>query len=118
ARGRGAVAVLCDAAAVVPGGMPVIRVADVPRAMAFAAAAGYGHPSFSLEVVGITGTNGKTTTAHLVRAAVDGALGAPRCGIIGTVGHVYEDLRFEAAHTTPEPDEIARVLASFRDRGA
>jgi len=118
ARGRGAVAVLSDAATAVPAGMPVIRVVDVPRALAFAAAAVYGHPSFSLEVVGITGTNGKTTTAHLVRAAVDGALGAPRCGIIGTVGHAYEDLRFEAAHTTPEPDELARVLASFRDRGA
>jgi UDP-N-acetylmuramoyl-L-alanyl-D-glutamate--2,6-diaminopimelate ligase len=118
ARGRGAVAVLSDAATVVPGGMPVIRVADVPRALAFAAAAVYGHPSFSLEVAGITGTNGKTTTAHLVRAAVDGALGAPRCGIIGTVGHAYQDMTFEAAHTTPEPDELARVLASFRDRGA
>jgi len=115
---RGAVAVLGDSETAVPAGIPVLRVEDVPRALAFAAAAVYGHPSFSLEVVGITGTNGKTTTSHLVRAAVDGALGAPRCGIIGTVGHAYDGVTFEAAHTTPEPDELARVLAAFRDRGA
>jgi UDP-N-acetylmuramoyl-L-alanyl-D-glutamate--2,6-diaminopimelate ligase len=118
ARGRGAVAVLTHAETAVPEGVPVVRVGDVPRALAFAAAAVYGHPSFALEVVGITGTNGKTTTTHLVRAAIDGALGAPRCGIIGTVGHAYGGLTIEAAHTTPEPDELARVLATFRDEGA
>ena len=118
ARGRGAVAVLCEDGAAVPEGLAIVRVGDVPCALAFAAAAVYGHPSFSLEVVGITGTNGKTTTTHLVRAAIDGALGAPRCGIVGTVGHGYDGLTIEAAHTTPEPDELARVLAAIRDRGA
>ncbi len=115
---RGAVAVLCDPGGAVPSGVPAVRASDVPGALAFAAAAVYGHPSFTLEVVGITGTNGKTTTAHLVRTAIDGALGEPRCGIIGTVGHSYLDLAVEAAHTTPEADELARVLAAMRDRGA
>jgi UDP-N-acetylmuramoyl-L-alanyl-D-glutamate--2,6-diaminopimelate ligase len=115
---RGAAAVLCTAETVVPDGLPSVRVADVPGALAFAASAVYGHPSFSLDVVGVTGTNGKTTTTHLVRAAIDGALGARRCGTIGTVGHDYDGLTFDAVHTTPESDELARVLAAFRDAGA
>jgi UDP-N-acetylmuramoyl-L-alanyl-D-glutamate--2,6-diaminopimelate ligase len=99
-------------------GLPVLLVDDIAAGLAYAAAAVYGHPTFSLEVVGITGTNGKTTTAHLVRAAVDGALGKPLCGIVGTVGHVFGDLHIDAAHTTPEADELARVMAAMRKRGA
>jgi UDP-N-acetylmuramoyl-L-alanyl-D-glutamate--2,6-diaminopimelate ligase len=118
ARARGAVAVLANLQAVLPEGMPALRVDDVPRALAYAAAAVYGHPSFALDVVGVTGTNGKTTTTHLVRAAVDHVFGGPRCGIVGTVGHEFRDLRVTALHTTPEPDELARVLASMRDAGA
>jgi UDP-N-acetylmuramoyl-L-alanyl-D-glutamate--2,6-diaminopimelate ligase len=118
ARARGAVAVLCDAGALVPDGVPAVRVEDILRALAFAAAAIYGHPSFIMEVLGVTGTNGKTTTTHLVRAAVDGALGMSRCGIIGTVGHQYAELHVPASHTTPEADELSRILAAMRDRGA
>ena len=97
---------------------PVLRCADVASGLAFSAAAVYGHPSFALEVVGITGTNGKTTTAHLVQAAIDGALGALRCGTIGTVGHRFGELFLPAEHTTPEADEIARLLARMRAAGA
>ena len=118
ARARGAVALLADSDTVAPEGLPVLRVEDVPGALAFAAAAVYGHPSFSLDVVGITGTNGKSTTTHLVRALIDGALGGPRCAIVGTLGHEYDGATFPATHTTPESDELARVLASFRDHGA
>jgi UDP-N-acetylmuramoyl-L-alanyl-D-glutamate--2,6-diaminopimelate ligase len=97
-------------------GLPRIEAADVPRALAFAAAAVYGHPTFTLEVVGITGTNGKTTTAHLVQAAVDAAGG--RCGIVGTLGSRFEDLDLPTAHTSPEADELARIAAAMRARGA
>jgi UDP-N-acetylmuramoyl-L-alanyl-D-glutamate--2,6-diaminopimelate ligase len=118
ARARGAVAMMTDREVTAPEGVPVLRVDDVPSALAFAAAAVYGHPSFSLDLVGVTGTNGKSTTTHLVRALVEGALGGPRCGIIGTVGHEYAGTTFPASHTTPEADELARILAAFRDRGA
>jgi UDP-N-acetylmuramoyl-L-alanyl-D-glutamate--2,6-diaminopimelate ligase len=118
ARARGAAAVLTHRRAEVPQGIPAVRVEDVPRALAYAAAAVYGHPSFALDVVGVTGTNGKTTTTHLVRAAIDGVLGEPRCGVVGTVGHEYRDLRIEAIHTTPESDELARILAAMREAGA
>jgi UDP-N-acetylmuramoyl-L-alanyl-D-glutamate--2,6-diaminopimelate ligase len=116
----GAVALLAapDVAFAAPPGVPIVRVDDVTTGLAYAAAAVYGHPAFSLDVVGVTGTNGKTTATHLVRAAVDGALGAPCCGIIGTIGHAYAGETIEAAHTTPEADELARVMAVMRKRGA
>lgn len=117
---QGAVAILAATGAVDPASLPVpsVLVDDVTRGLAYAAAAVYGHPSFSLEVVGITGTNGKTTTAHLVRAAVDGALGTTTCAVLGTVGHWFGAERIPAEHTTPEADEIARVMACFRRAGA
>jgi UDP-N-acetylmuramoyl-L-alanyl-D-glutamate--2,6-diaminopimelate ligase len=98
--------------------VPVISVDDPASALAYASSAVYGHPSFSLDVVCITGTNGKTTTAHLVRAAVDGVLGRPSCGVMGTLGHAFAEWRLDAQHTTPEADEIARVMAAMRARGA
>lgn len=117
---RGAVAVMAASEAIDVGkqGVPLVVVEDIASALAYAASAVFGHPSFSLEVVGITGTNGKTTTAHLVRAAVDGAIGRPSCGVIGTVGHSFDGWRAPAEHTTPEADEIARVMAAMRTRGA
>jgi UDP-N-acetylmuramoyl-L-alanyl-D-glutamate--2,6-diaminopimelate ligase len=117
---RGAAAVLGGRGLIEPLGarVPVVLVDDAALALAFAASAVYGQPSFSLEVVGITGTNGKTTTAHLTRAAVDGALGRPSCGVIGTVGHSFREWALPAAHTTPEADEVARAMAAMRDRGA
>ncbi len=116
---RGAVALLADRASMIADAqVPVLRVDDVSTGLAYAAAAVYGHPAFSLDVIGITGTNGKTTTSHLVRAAVDGALGFPKCGIVGTIGHTYAGKTIAASHTTPEADELARVLAVMRKRGA
>lgn len=115
---RGAVALLLDETATAPEGVPVLRVADPTTALAYAAAAVYGHPGFSLDVIGITGTNGKTTTTHLLRHALDHVAGRPACATIGTVGHTFGALSLPASHTTPEADEIARLLAGFRDRGA
>lgn len=122
---RGAAAVLAErddgsasASTVSALSVPVVRVDDVATGLAYASAAVYGHPAFALDVVGITGTNGKTTTAHLVRAAIDGALGLPKCGIIGTIGHTFAGRTVAATHTTPEADELARVLAVMRKRGA
>ena len=93
-----------------------VEAEDVPRAIAFASAAVYGHPTFSLEVVGITGTNGKTTTSYLTAAAIRGAGGRP--GVVGTLGYRFEDLSQPSTHTSPEADELARIAATMRDRGA
>jgi UDP-N-acetylmuramoyl-L-alanyl-D-glutamate--2,6-diaminopimelate ligase len=98
--------------------LPKIVVDDVADGLAYAAAAVYGHPAFGMDITGITGTNGKTTTTYLLRAAVDGAIGIPRCGIIGTAGHVFGGETIDASHTTPEADELARVMARMKQRGA
>ncbi len=97
-------------------GLPRVVADDVPRALAFAADAAYGHPTRALRVVGITGTNGKTTTAHLVQAAIDGAGG--HAGIVGTLGYRFRDLDLPPTHTSPEADELARIAAAMRARGA
>jgi UDP-N-acetylmuramoyl-L-alanyl-D-glutamate--2,6-diaminopimelate ligase len=114
---RGAVAVMADTAA--PGGalpVPLLVVDDVRAAIAKAANLIYGDPTHKLAVVGITGTNGKTTTSYLVSAALEGCGFRP--GLIGTVGYRFESLVLPAAHTTPESDEIARTAASMAELGA
>ncbi len=116
---RGARAVLAARDLELPDlAVPVLRVPDAAVGLAWAAAAVYGHPAFSLDIVGVTGTNGKTTTTHLVRAAIDGAEGKACCGVVGTVGHTFAGRTVSAAHTTPEADELARVLAVMKKRGA
>jgi UDP-N-acetylmuramoyl-L-alanyl-D-glutamate--2,6-diaminopimelate ligase len=121
AKSRGAAAILvarADANKIPDALLPTIVADDIAGAFAFAAAAIHSHPSFTLEVIGITGTNGKTTTTHLVQAAIDAVEGMPKCGIIGTVGHSFGDYVVDAEHTTPEADELARVMAEMRARGA
>ena len=113
---RGAVALLLRAGTQAPAGIPVLEVEDVPRSLAFAADAVYGHPTAALKVVGITGTNGKTTTSQLVRACLD-AQGA-RTGVVGTLGNRFESLDLPSAFTSPEADELARVAALMLARGA
>lgn len=120
ARGAGAVAVLGEG---LPDGMtaplPYLRVPDARAALADAAAALAGHPSRALKVVGVTGTDGKTTTSwlarHLLRAA-----GIPT-GLLSTVGYELPDgeLRHFPAHfTTPEAPEVQATLAEMVRVGA
>ena len=113
---RGAVAVMADASAAVPPlACPVLRVRDVARALPFAAEAVHGYPSRSLRLVGITGTNGKTTTSWLVQRALE-ALGE-RCARLGTLGFELDGQTDETHLTTPEADGISRALALTRRRG-
>ncbi len=115
---RGAVAVIAKTGAIRQevSAIPVIEVDDVPRALAFASAAVYGHPTFGLDVVGLTGTNGKTTTSQLVAACIESSGGRP--AVIGTLGHRFESFFIEAKHTSPEADEIARLALEMKVLGA
>ncbi len=114
---RGAVAVLAERGMVDgPLPVPLLEVADAATALAIASASVYGHPTFALDVVGITGTNGKTTTAQLVRAVIDACGG--RTGVVGTLGYAFDDLALPATHTSPEADDLARIARAMRDRGA
>jgi UDP-N-acetylmuramoyl-L-alanyl-D-glutamate--2,6-diaminopimelate ligase len=75
----------------------------------------YGHPTQKVKVLGVTGTNGKTTTTYLVRHIL--AKQNVRCGLIGTVEIDDGRSRREASMTTPGPVEIAQLMASMRDKG-
>lgn len=111
---RGAGAILSDRE--FDGDVPLLLVPDPEFALAKAASTVWRHPSFTLEVVGITGTNGKTTTAWLIEHALE-ALGDPT-GLLGTVEHRFRKLTWPALHTTPEADDVARRSAAMRDAGA
>jgi UDP-N-acetylmuramoyl-L-alanyl-D-glutamate--2,6-diaminopimelate ligase len=95
---------------------PAIFVESTRRALSTLAAAFYGDPSLGLDVVGITGTNGKTTTNHMIASIFD-ASQIP-CGVIGTVGAGFAGRSWQLAHTTPLPQELHGLLATMRDDGA
>jgi UDP-N-acetylmuramoyl-L-alanyl-D-glutamate--2,6-diaminopimelate ligase len=86
-----------------------IQVADVRAALARAAASVHGHPSRQLKLVGITGTNGKTTTAHLIDSIIRAGEGTS--AMFGTIHHRIGNQEATAQHTTPEAADIQRMLA-------
>ncbi|MEJ7656876.1 MAG: UDP-N-acetylmuramoyl-L-alanyl-D-glutamate--2,6-diaminopimelate ligase [Thermoleophilaceae bacterium] len=104
---RGAAALVCERPLGL--GVPEVLVPDVRAAMGPAAARFHGDPSAELRVVGITGTNGKTTTAYLVRALLEA--GGVRCGLLGTVTSVVGGREEPVERTTPEAIDLQ---ASFR----
>jgi UDP-N-acetylmuramoyl-L-alanyl-D-glutamate--2,6-diaminopimelate ligase len=115
---RGAAALVVEEGSAPPNaaGVAVVTVPDSRRALSALAAALFLDPSLALEVVGITGTNGKTTTVQMVRAMLDAA--GIACGTIGTVGAAFGDTQWRLANTTPLPPELHGLLAAMRDAGA
>ncbi len=96
-------------------GVPEIVVGDVRAAMAPAAARLHGDPTASLRTIGVTGTNGKTTTAYLVRALLEAA-GHPT-GMLGTVTSIVGGEEHEVARTTPEAIDLQATFAAMRAAG-
>lgn len=86
-----------------------IQVSDARAALAQASAAVHGHPSRRLKLVGVTGTNGKTTTAHLIDAIIRASEGTS--AMFGTISHRIGNDAATAQHTTPEAADIQRMLA-------
>jgi UDP-N-acetylmuramoyl-L-alanyl-D-glutamate--2,6-diaminopimelate ligase len=112
---RGAIAVVSEAPP--PAGLtaPWIQVTDGRLALAALAAAFHGDPSHELLLVGITGTNGKTTTSYLLASVFEAA--GIRCGRVGTVGHRIGNREVDAARTTPEAPELQRMLRDMVTQG-
>jgi UDP-N-acetylmuramoyl-L-alanyl-D-glutamate--2,6-diaminopimelate ligase len=96
-------------------GVPEIRVEDVRKAMAPAAARFYADPTATLRVVGVTGTNGKTTTAFLMRALLEAS--GLRAGLLGTVKSVIGGVEHDVERTTPEAIDLQRAFKRMLDAG-
>jgi UDP-N-acetylmuramoyl-L-alanyl-D-glutamate--2,6-diaminopimelate ligase len=110
---RGASALVCERPLGL--GVPEVVVEDVRATMGPAAARFYGDPGAELEVVGITGTNGKTTTAFLVRHLLESG-GIP-CGLLGTVKRVVGGVEEDVERTTPEAIDLQETFRRMVDGG-
>jgi UDP-N-acetylmuramoyl-L-alanyl-D-glutamate--2,6-diaminopimelate ligase len=111
--GRGAVALVCERELKL--GVPEVIVPDVRAAMGPIASRFYGEPTRELGVVGITGTNGKTTTAFLTRSILEAT--GTQCGLIGTVKYVVGGSEQEAIRTSPEALDLQRSFRAMLDAG-
>ncbi len=112
---RGAVAVVSDQPPPPGIRVPWAIVENARLALAVLAAEFFHHPSREMKVVGITGTNGKTTTAYVLASIFDAA--GITCGVLGTVSYRIGDEVREATRTTPEAPDVQRLLREMVDRG-
>ena len=112
---QGAAAIIAAQAPPEDCATPWLHVRRTRIALAQAAAALNDHPAANLKIVGVTGTNGKTTTTFLLHHLLNGA--QKRSGLIGTLFYDLGDQQVPATHTTPESLEIQGLLASMRDNG-
>jgi UDP-N-acetylmuramoyl-L-alanyl-D-glutamate--2,6-diaminopimelate ligase len=110
---RGAVALVCERPLGL--GVPEVIVPDVRAAMPEVAARFFGHPTRELRVVGVTGTNGKTTTAFLVRALLEAA--GIQTGLLGTVKSVVGGREEAVERTTPEAIDLQETFRRMLDEG-
>jgi UDP-N-acetylmuramoyl-L-alanyl-D-glutamate--2,6-diaminopimelate ligase len=115
--GRGAVAIVSEetAPAAIPASVAWIQVREGRKALAVTAANFFGHPAEALQLVAVTGTNGKTTTTSLVDAIVK-ASGA-KTGLFGTIAYHTPLREYPAPNTTPESADLQGFLAEIRDAG-
>lgn len=111
----GASAIVCQEKVDIPEDIRMILVEDSADAAGRLASAFYGHPSETLKMVGVTGTNGKTTTVTLLYQLMK-QLGY-RTGLISTVENLVDGRVIPATHTTPDPVELNALLAEMVDAG-
>ncbi|HEX5109444.1 MAG TPA: UDP-N-acetylmuramoyl-L-alanyl-D-glutamate--2,6-diaminopimelate ligase [Vicinamibacterales bacterium] len=111
----GAVAVVAESGADTPTDVMWVVVSDARAALAALSNEFFGHPSREMRVVGITGTNGKTTTSYLVTAILEAA--GHKCGLMGTVAYRIGDRAIDAARTTPEAPAVQRLMRDMVSAG-
>ena len=109
----GAVAVLVEKQIAVPAGIIVIQVENTRTAMQLIVPAFFDYPARELRMIGVTGTNGKTTTTYLVRSILKAA--GFKTGVIGTIQTLIEDRVLPVKNTTPDVVELQRTLAEMVD---
>ena len=110
----GAAAVLCEKEP--EGEIPYVRTDNSRRALAVIGGNFYGHPAEAMTMIGVTGTNGKTTTTYLLKAVLEKALGA-KVGLIGTNQNMIGEEIIPTERTTPESFELQGLFARMRQEG-
>jgi UDP-N-acetylmuramoyl-L-alanyl-D-glutamate--2,6-diaminopimelate ligase len=113
---RGAAAIVLSRSGACPEGATFVRVANVRRAMGIWAAHFFGRPSHDLKLIGVTGTNGKTTVSYLIESMLAAAGLAP--GVIGTINYRYGAREIPSHHTTPESIDLQALLAEMKRAAA
>ena len=116
ARSAGASAIVLEDESRAPADLTWIRVDDSRAAMARMAAAFHGDATQNRPLIGITGTNGKTTTTYLLEGILSAAGLAP--AVLGTISYRFGDICIEASHTTPESTELQAAFRKLADAGA
>ncbi len=111
---NGAAAVLCEEAPAED--VPYVLVKDSRKALSIAAANLFGRPAEKLTVIGVTGTNGKTTTTNLIRSLLMTVSGA-QAGLIGTNENIVGEKVYPAEHTTPESRDLHALFREMVDAG-
>ncbi len=111
----GAAALVVEREISAPAGVTVIRVKDSRYALALLSAAWFDHPAEKMTVIGLTGTKGKTTTAHMVKSILEAA--GHKVGMIGTVGAVIGKELLKTKNTTPESYELHSLFARMVAEG-
>jgi UDP-N-acetylmuramoyl-L-alanyl-D-glutamate--2,6-diaminopimelate ligase len=115
AAGAAAVIAETSSAATATADVPWVVVGDARLALALLSAEFFGHPSREMRVVGITGTNGKTTTSYLVSAIFEAA--GVTCGLMGTVAYRIGSREFAATRTTPEAPDVQGLMRQMVTAG-
>lgn len=110
---KGAAAIVVEKDVVLPAGVTVIKVPDTRKALAYMAAAYFGHPAKKLTTIGITGTKGKTTTAYMIKSMLEHT--GIKTGLIGTIETIIGDEVIPANNTTPESYVIQQYFARMVD---
>ncbi len=114
AAANGCAAVLCQTPPEID--VPYILVEDSRLCLALAACNFYGHPSREMRIIGVTGTNGKTTTTFLVKQLLEKCLHV-KVGLVGSVVNMIGDEAYHADHTTPESNDLQRLFRRMADAG-
>lgn len=111
---NGATCVVCEEAPSID--VPFVTVESSRKALALAACNFYNHPSEKMKMIGITGTNGKTSGTYLIKNIIERLSGA-RVGLIGTIGNMIGNDFISSEHTTPESSDLQQLLADMYNRG-
>ena len=112
---KGALCVICEQPPPDPR-LPHILVKDSRKALATVSAAWFGHPASKIRIIGVTGTNGKTTVTCLIKRVIEKYTGE-KVGLIGTIGNMVGEKEITAGHTTPESYNVHKMLALMVKEG-